>query len=252
VKKILFAVMAIVAAVGLVGGAFAYFTDSATSTTNQFTAGVLSIDDALVAESPAIVITNMAPGDVTGEYTITIKNNGSMNLGWLGDWQFSGGVSGSVDLKDALYIDYAKMQFLSPGGVDWQGGTVGEGYEADGGDLFILNGKGNGPYPSFGNDLAALSSFGVVTFNNFANPANSGMLPGTVFEHMGALKPGYSYKLTVKFGFAPGAGNDYQGLGPVTAQLAVKAVQINTAALAEAGVSDVTGWMNNQISNQIE
>lgn len=247
-KKILMSLLTIAIVGALItGGVMAYFTDTATSETNTFTAGVLSIDDSLVSQTTAIIIPNMAPGDVTGDYVVTIENNGNINLAWFGDWQFTGGGS-SPDLKDALYIDYAKMEFLSPQSNVWldEAGTV-TGYESDGSDIFIQNGTGHGPYASAYTTLAGLSGFSVVTLNNWNN--NSLMVPGPPYEHVGALKPGYKYKLTVRFGFAPGAGNQYQTLGPVTAQLQVDATQINAAAIAPyTGLT----WLNNQIADQIE
>jgi len=42
-KKLLFAIMAIVLCVGLVGGAFSYFTDTVTSNSNTLQAGTLDI-----------------------------------------------------------------------------------------------------------------------------------------------------------------------------------------------------------------
>lgn len=239
-----------VVAIAAGAGTLAYFSDTETSTGNTFTAGTLSIDNNGLTNAVAITIPNMAPGDVTGEYSVTIKNDGDIDLAWLGDWQFAG----SPTLMNALYIDYAKMEFLSPTGADWCSDTTG-GYEADGSDLFILNGVGHGPYPSWYNTLASMSTFSVVTFNNWNN--NAGMVPGSVYEHAGALKPGYSYKLTVKFGFAPGAGNGYQSLGPVTAQLKVDATQINSAALELQGVPSASApglvtWMNAQIADQTE
>ena len=254
-KKILFTLMTVVLCLGLVGGAFAYFTDTATSTTNSFTAGTLSIDNSQITGAVAFTIPNMAPGDVTGDYVVTILNDGSINLGWLGDWQFTG----SPALCDALYIDYAKMEFLSPTLADWlnDGTETGSGtdYEVGGADLFILNGTGHGPYGSWFTTIAGMSGFGVVTFNNFNN--NAGMVPGSVYEHAGALKPGYYYRLTVRFGFAPLAGDAYQGLGPVTAQLQVNATQIVAAALQAQGVPAASApglvtWMNAQIADQTE
>lgn len=254
-KRILFALTALVLVIGTVGaGTFAYFSDEAFSKQNSFKAGTLSIDDSKVAESDAITIGNMAPGDVTAPFTITIKNNGNINLGWLGDWQFTGGVNDSVDLKNALYVHYAKMEFLSPSNQNWLDDET-QGYEADGSDVFISDGVGHGPYPSWFNTLAGQGLFRVVSLNLFNN--NAGMVPDSVYEHAGALKPNYSYRLTVKFGFAPGAGNDYQGLGPVTAKLRVAATQINSAALQAQGVPQASAnglvtWMNNQIADQTE
>ena len=248
-KKILIAVMSVVLCLGLMGGAFAYFSDTETSSTNSFTAGTLELDSAGITSASPIVITCMAPGDVTGEYVITIKNIGCIDLAWLGDWQFTG----SPALRDALYIDYAKMEFLTSTDADWCSDPT-TGYETDGSDLFILDGVGHGPYPGWYNTLAGLSTLGVVTFNNWDD--NNGM-GSTPYEHVGALKTGYKYRLTVKFGFAPGAGDGYQNLGPVTATLVVNATQINSAALQAQGVSassapGLVTWMLAQIADQTE
>lgn len=242
-RRILFSLMVIAVVAAMIGGGtLAWFSDTAESESNSFTAGTLSIDDNLVAQTDAIEFDPMAPGDVTEEFVVTIKNDGSINLGWLGDWQFAGGTDGAVDLKDALYIHSAKMEFLKPDGTDtWEPA-----------DTFITDGRGSGLYPGWYNTLADLSPFRVVTFNNWDGNNGMGVTP---HEHMGALKPDYSYRLTVKFGFAKQAGNDYQGLGPVTAKLVVKATQINAEALeAIAGHTSAWGdhvnWMNAQIGKQ--
>lgn len=84
-KKILLAIMAIVAAVGLVGGAFAYFSDTETSTGNTFTAGVLDL--ALSADGSSYpnpfsgtiaTESNMVPGKDYGPYDVYFKNVGSI------------------------------------------------------------------------------------------------------------------------------------------------------------------------------
>jgi hypothetical protein len=144
---LLLAAVAIMA-IGMLGSG-AWFTDTATNQTAALSSGTLSIDDGKVAEFSLGAITNMAPGDVTDEVTIIIKNNGTLDLAWFGDLI----VSGDLDLKDAIYIDYAKMEFFDPDGVgQWE--PV---------DNFITNGVGSGPYPSWFNTLAGQSPFGVVT-----------------------------------------------------------------------------------------
>jgi predicted ribosomally synthesized peptide with SipW-like signal peptide len=247
VKKILFSIMAVGLAIGLVGGAFAYFSDTATSTTNSFTAGTLSITNSELTGATAFTIPNMAPGDVSPEYSVIIRNDGSINLGWLGDWQFTAD-AGAAPLYDALYIDYAKMEFLTPNGLG--------NWAAEGTDTFITKGVGSGPYPTWYNTLAAASLFGVVSLNQWND--NAGMVPGSVYEHAGALKPGYAYRLTVKFGMAELAGDAYQGLGAVKVKLQVNATQIKSAALQAKGVPVAQAdwlagtFMPNQIADQVE
>jgi hypothetical protein len=165
---------------------------------------------------------------------ITITNTGSMPLAWFGDLV----VDGDAKLKEAIYIDYALMQF--------EGGTWAE---AD--DNFILDGVGSGPYPGWYDTLASQSGFGVVSLNVFDGNSGMGVAP---YEFKGALKPGFSYKLTLRFGFAEGAGNDYQGEGPVNVSFKVFATQVNADAIDahQAGLSvgaDLP-WMQTQLNNQ--
>jgi len=87
-KKLLFVLMACVLSIGLIGGAFAYFTDVETSTGNTFTAGTLNIEiaqgaggfsnDPVVAgfNSPA----GLAPGQSWNSIPIYIKNVGSIDI----------------------------------------------------------------------------------------------------------------------------------------------------------------------------
>jgi hypothetical protein len=229
-------------------GSGAWFTDTATSNTANISSGTLSIQDGLVSSIVIGDVSNMAPGDVTGNAEIIIKNNGSLNLAWFGDLV----VSGDTDLKPAIYVDFAQMEFLSPDGVtpwiDDSGGAI-PNYTVDN---FILNGVGSGPYPGWFNTLAGLSPFGVVTLNNFDGHNGMGSTP---WEFMGALKPGYSYKLTIRFGFAGEAGNEFQNQGAMNISLKVDATQIKAGALdaLHAGFGSThLPWLNAQIADQTE
>ena len=124
--------------IGMLGSG-AWFTDTATSSTAAISSGTLSIDDGKVSEAVLGTVANMAPGDVTNDATITIKNNGSLPLAWFGNLI----VGGDPELKDAIYIDYAQMEFLAPGSGTWE--TT---------DNFIANGVGAGTYPGWFNTLA--------------------------------------------------------------------------------------------------
>jgi predicted ribosomally synthesized peptide with SipW-like signal peptide len=99
VKKILFAVMAIVAAVGLVGGAFAYFTDTQASTNNIFTAGstyLLMSNGGAYTHDNSLVIgsgVNMSPGGpAVGTFNIGFQNGGNI----------SGIVTGTMTYSQAI------------------------------------------------------------------------------------------------------------------------------------------------------
>jgi spore coat-associated protein N len=83
-KKLLFTLMAVVLCLGLVGGAFAYFSDTETSTGNTFTAGTLDLtvddqDDPNV--TPALLgltIGPLAPGD-SNYVIVNVTNNGDID-----------------------------------------------------------------------------------------------------------------------------------------------------------------------------
>jgi len=93
-KRVLFSLMTLAVVVGLVGaGAFAYFSDTETSTANTFTAGTLDlkvdidpssstnfVDDPYVDFSTAIgtAASNLKPGD-SQSFSIGVQNNGSID-----------------------------------------------------------------------------------------------------------------------------------------------------------------------------
>lgn len=93
-KKIFFSGMSILASLALVGGAtFAFFSSTATSTANVFSAGTLNLTlcdgnepcptpaDSTQNVTATFGLTNMKPGDCTGSQTLTLKNTGSINAG---------------------------------------------------------------------------------------------------------------------------------------------------------------------------
>ena len=240
---ILIALVAIAVMVFGVLSSGAWFTDTKTTKSNTFTAGTLVLGGPGIKSFTVGDITNMAPGDKTGYATIGIKNKGTTPLAWFGNWEFSGTDN---KLYDALYVDFAKMEFLAPDGTTpWESM-----------DNFIEDGVGAGTYKA-GIDSSMLASplnkFGVISLHAFDN--NASMTPGFSFEHMGALKTNYSYKLTVRFGFAEGAGNDYQGsvAGPLNVKFTVNAVQITEGALdaLNLGLSTHKTWLDEQIAKQL-
>jgi predicted ribosomally synthesized peptide with SipW-like signal peptide len=90
-KKILFTSMACVLCLGLIGGAFAYFTDVETSTGNAMTAGTLNMQISDINQgfrdtpvsasfvSPA----GWAPGDEFVTDPVTFKNVGSIDIRYI-------------------------------------------------------------------------------------------------------------------------------------------------------------------------
>jgi hypothetical protein len=236
VKKSMILVL-IIAAVAVMAygllGAGAWFSDTVTSPpVASLHSGTLSINDGALVQHSIGTIDNMAPGDKTGDVVLYITNNGNIPLAWFGDLV----IDGPDMLKDAIYIDNAQMEFL---GGNWDEAT----------DNFITNGVGSGPYPDWYNHLASLSSFNVVSLSVFDGNAAMGSVP---YEFKGALKPGYAYRLTLRFGFAETAGNDYQNLGPLNLTFKVDATQVTAGALDALlpGQSGDITWFNTQLANQ--
>ena len=126
-SKILLSVASIAAAAALVIGAtFAFFSDNETSTNNVFAAGDLDLvlcdddenvgDDCLDADEAAtdsVTATfgdsDMAPGDCTGDQTLTLRNNGSVD-------------GNHVDIQ-ATNTDSAMAEFLRIDNLTYDSGT---------------------------------------------------------------------------------------------------------------------------------
>jgi spore coat-associated protein N len=79
-KKILVIIMACVLCLGLIGSAFAYFSDTETSTGNTFTAGTLDLTVDSQDDPNVVYVTesNMKPGD-TRRNSWCLKNVGSID-----------------------------------------------------------------------------------------------------------------------------------------------------------------------------
>jgi predicted ribosomally synthesized peptide with SipW-like signal peptide len=78
-KKVLFSVMSLMVVVGLVGGgAFAYFSDTETSTANTFTAGSLDLAMNPTAAGAIVTEPNTQPGQEYGPYSVSFENIGTL------------------------------------------------------------------------------------------------------------------------------------------------------------------------------
>lgn len=259
--KLIASMLIIVLTTALIGGLTgAWFTDEDDAGTATFTAGTLSINatDGLTTFHELLETGskhgNMNPGDVYDEITIEITNTGTKNLAWFGDWQFTPAVAGDDKLLDKIYIESMGM---------WQVDAIGDPWNADpwySGYYFILGGTGNLLAHNAGEDafydgLAALSPDGVITLRNWND--NASMAPGTVYEHMGSLKPGGNkYILKVKFGFHSSADNEYQGdadgVSPITIGFQLDATQVNKDAMnaLDPNLGTHFDWMTGNLSVQ--
>jgi len=262
--KLIASLLLIVLTTAMIGGLTgAWFTDADDAGTATFTAGTLNVDvsDGLTTLDVA-QLSNMAPGDVTTPVVINISNIGTKNLAWLGDWAFTPQNPAKDALLDKIYIKTMKMEFLKADGTKWN--TTDPWYS---GYNFIENGRGKllvhnqGEADAY-NLIADMSPDKVVTLRNWMNN-NASMLPGTMYEHIGALKPATNnstfnrYVLTVEFAFLENAGNEYQGtapfVSPINVNFNVTATQVNEAAINAlvpgAGTNQIN-WLNAQLAIQ--
>jgi len=125
-RKVLTAVFVVGLVATMAGaGIYAYFSDTGTSTGNVFTAGTLDITMTETA-SWAFPLTNMKPGDSTGDMKIDLVTVGSITpnhieididthdfVGWDGE---SGGTNTADDFKKQIKVD--KLTYINTGTVD--------------------------------------------------------------------------------------------------------------------------------------
>jgi predicted ribosomally synthesized peptide with SipW-like signal peptide len=153
-RKIIMMMLSVTVGLALIAGAtWAWFTDEAKAGNATFTAGILEIGinedtEEIGFDILGEEISNMNPGDVYDEIELVIKNTGTKNLIWFGDWEFTGGQR----LREAIYFDFAQMEYLAPENGAWDEET----------DNFIKDGRGSGPYPKAFDDMADLNPFKVV------------------------------------------------------------------------------------------
>jgi predicted ribosomally synthesized peptide with SipW-like signal peptide len=270
-KKMLLILLAVAVSVSMIAAAtMAWFTADDDAGEATFTAGILSVDVSKGVEQflECDTIDHMNPGDEFGPITIEIVNDGTKKLAWFGDWQFTlvegTGEEGHIDgdkLLDVLYIKEARMEMFKPNPDFNESEDESEANPKyvhwtntdEHNDNFIKDGIGHGPNPVWYNTLAAKSDYGVITLRNWND--NTGMTSAP-YEHMGALKPGNKYVLTVKLGFV-GTNedqNEYQGnqpgVSPIKVGFKVDAFQVNQDALNAIGRGSHFNFFNDQISAQ--
>ena len=239
-------------------GTYAWFTSQATSTGNTFTAGTLTVglDHGDTVELNLGDTGNMQPGDVTEQIEVMVTNDGSLDLAYFGYFvvdenQGPLAPAPQYSLLDAIYIKEFKTEFLDPDG---------EGTWEDA-DHFIQEGHGIGYFAQFDDPV-----MGVMTLRQWMKNGGGMGVGGGV--QTGALAPydgnddGFVYKHTIQFGFAPLAGNEYQGIGPMDIQYVVKATQVDAGALealdnedAKISIGDyahMEGWYEDQIEKQVD
>jgi predicted ribosomally synthesized peptide with SipW-like signal peptide len=136
-KKLLFTIMACVVCLGLVGGAFAYFSDTETSNGNSFTAGTLDLAPGSIYvtgetgyytpyQSPVMTVT--PGGDGVNGYVVfsDIKPGDSGIIYW--SITNDGSISGSLDVEITRSVDsdngFTEPEDMVDGFLDTSDGTA--------------------------------------------------------------------------------------------------------------------------------
>jgi predicted ribosomally synthesized peptide with SipW-like signal peptide len=193
-KKLLFVLMAVVLCLGLVGGAFAYFSDTGKSEGNTFTAGTLDLAlegsswyDNVGAKwtSPA----SWAPGDKTSG-TLNMRNFGTVDIGWIGIKPVNLQVTaGPTDYPEKIIVNGFSMH------DSWTGKDIGTGNPENFADFMATWGIWGTTAP------LTLAEFASGTYYFYTEPTD---------WLLKALQNGTT-SLTIEFQFDPDAGNTYQG-----------------------------------------
>lgn len=229
---------AVLAASGTTG----WFTARAESAGAAIGAGTLHLDPESFTRFDLSALGLFAPGQVSDEYVLDITNTGNLPLAWFG-YFVTGGPDAAL-LEQAIFIDYARMEYLRPDGTAWE--------EAD---EYITAGTGAAGHPEY-TALAAADLMGVLSLDSWGGFDGQGAGPGV---QMGALRPGHTCRLTLRLGFAEAVTGDYQDR-EMHIEYKVAATQARADALNALGGGDGRiaehigdlhlGWLEDRLSKQ--
>ena len=197
-KKILISVMAVALCLGLMGGAFALFSDTETSTGNTMTAGTLdlTLDDSVKVAFPLPA----KPGD-TSSGTITVKNEGNLpgHL-YATSWYVTADGTEPVEFDQNMSDDEVASQLLITEVIV-------------GGQVQDLN-------PTTG-WIPDVDADGRITVYDMVNDPSGGSVTGYADPALGEhgwydyfdMAPEASCAFVIALQFDPLAGNEYQADG---------------------------------------
>jgi predicted ribosomally synthesized peptide with SipW-like signal peptide len=221
-KKVLFALIACVLCAGMVGGAFAYFTDVETSTGNVLQAGTLNMqiqdNDEGPFDSPVIASfkspTGFAPGQTFTTDPVTFRNVGSIDIPFI---------FAKFDITNETHANIAKQFKLVSYGeksstVGWDAADD-ESLDADGYWVESFGPANAWAYLDFwGLDTDGFTGNEYITLYDLeaGTPAGSSTKTGMWFFDNGsptnlALPVGGWAQLRFTFEFLPTATNEFQG-----------------------------------------
>jgi predicted ribosomally synthesized peptide with SipW-like signal peptide len=214
-KKILFALMAVALCLGLMGAAFAYFTDVETSVDNVMTAGTLDMQIQDNNEGPtdnpvsaSFSISDLAPGDTFTTDPVIFSNAGSIDIRYI---------FGKFDVTSVTEPGMAQqIVLLSYGQWSSNGAWVGAGDETlvDGYWVESFNAANANAYLNYW----GLTEDGSISLADLeaGTPAGESVKTGMWFFDNSSptnipLPVSGTAALRFTFQFLPTATNEYQG-----------------------------------------
>jgi len=183
--------MAVVLCLGLMGAAFAYFSDVETSSGNTFTAGTIDLS---ITGQTSITLTNMAPGD-SDSASITVENVGTLPGSlYATSWYVETDMTGAPT-PDMTEDEVAKMLLITA-------------FTLGGDDILAIIPDTDGDTRITVWDMVNDTSGASVT--GYPDPVQGGHFWYSYDADM-TVGESHTYALTVQFD--PLAGNEYQGDG---------------------------------------
>jgi len=233
-KKVLFALIACVLCAGMVGGAFAYFTDVETSSGNVMQAGTLNIqigdNDESYNDSGVTASFNspvgLKPGDTFTTGSLYLKNTGTMAISEVYA-RFAGlveadGASSDIELALIPATDISKYLILQSyeesgdNGATWYEESFGEA-NANAYIDYWNGADGSGWNTSPGANIprdGAISLWDLVMVNAFGSGdhlTSLRLFDGGNYPAIPALPTGSAVLVRFTFKLAENTPNNYQG-----------------------------------------
>ena len=226
-KKILFAVMACVLCLGLMGGAFAWFTDVEKSTGNTMGAGTLDIEisDGTVAYSNNPVIATftspagLAPGDSFTTNPVYLKNVGTINIHWIFA-RFcalteAGGVNTDAEAALTPATDISKYLILQSyeesgdGGANWYAET----FDTTNADAYLTywNGRSAGTPFILDGEISLWDLYVARNYGSGDHVTSLLLFDGGNYTPVPPLPTGGIAAARFTFKLAENTPNNYQG-----------------------------------------
>lgn len=252
-KKVLSSLMIMGLSATLIGGAtFAWFTNTAASSSNVFQAGTLHVgikgDDTYFSNGPVTktfsFAGNLQPGDIVtrtaegarGSSVIEVKNTGNLNAVVMKRFHIT---SDDAQLANALVFTNFHVEWLNPSGNR----VLDEAIINDANHPGTFTGLYNyAAYDTSGDGKLSLAEY---------QAAGNGFTLGGGWD-FAALKPDSTWRMTFELKYDGALATDTQQGASLTGQYETFATQTNAEALqALAAARGTNGFDTNQVGAQL-